>query len=158
LYDDLKTKITQLQRGLHSAADTTSSVGKALYTDEMYTKVSEPLRQLDESLSRLQSGQGSLGPLLQDPKQYQQAMTQAGNLRKSIADLHQGEWLQSDAAYKSWIAKLEGIEQKVAEFDASPAMATPAVYDNLTQLAKEMADTAREFRENPRKYLRLKVF
>ena len=158
LYNDVKGKVAQLQRGLHEAVDATSSMGQVLYSDEMYRKVSEPLRQLDESLARLQSGQGSLGPVLQDPKQYNQAMAQAGDLRKSIATLHQGEWMQSDAAYNSWIAKLEGIEQKVAEFDASPAMATPAVYDNLTQMAKELGSTTREFRENPRKFLRLKVF
>ena len=61
IYNDLRDKITELQRGIHVAADTTTAVGQALYTDELYRKVSEPLRQLDASLARLQAGQGAGG-------------------------------------------------------------------------------------------------
>ena len=32
------------------------------------------------------------------------------------------------------------------------------VYDNLTGMAKELQSSTREFRENPKKYLRLKIF
>src|SRR3954454_19927600 len=34
LYNDLRAKVTDLQRGIHVAANTTTAVGKALYTDE----------------------------------------------------------------------------------------------------------------------------
>ena len=53
LYNDLRDKIAELQRGIHVAADTTTAVGQALYTDELYRKISEPLRQLDASLAQL---------------------------------------------------------------------------------------------------------
>src|ERR1035438_7536927 len=71
IYNEVRDKITQLQRGIHVAADTTTAVGQALYTDALYRKVTEPLRQLDESLARLQSGQGTGGALLHDTQQYQ---------------------------------------------------------------------------------------
>jgi len=37
-------------------------------------------------------------------------------------------------------------------------MATSAVYDNLNGAARQMQQTLKEFRETPRKFLRLKVF
>ncbi|MEO8594204.1 MAG: MlaD family protein [Candidatus Solibacter sp.] len=158
LYNEMRDRVAELQRGLHTAADTTSSLGQALYSDEMYRKLTEPLRQLDQSLARLEAGQGSLGALLREPNQYQQAMTQAGDLRRTIEALHQGEWMTSGAAYTAWSRLIEDMMRKVAEFDASPGMATPAVYDNLAGMAKELESTTKEFRANPQKYLRVKVF
>jgi len=46
----------------------------------------------------------------------------------------------------------------VDEFNASPMLVTSAIYDNLAGAAKEMHREAREFRENPKKFLRLKIF
>ena len=66
------------------------AAGTALYTDALYRKVTEPLRQLDENLARLQSGQGSGGLLLRDTQQYAQAQAQIGDLRHSIASFLAG--------------------------------------------------------------------
>jgi hypothetical protein len=46
----------------------------------------------------------------------------------------------------------------VDEFNASPMMITSTVYENLNGAVKEIQQEAKEFRENPRKFLRLKVF
>jgi phospholipid/cholesterol/gamma-HCH transport system substrate-binding protein len=158
LYNDLRTKVAELQRGIHVAADTTTAVGKSLYTDEIYRKVMDPLRELDQSLARLQAGQGSGGALLQGSKQYDQAVAQAKDLRHSIGALSTGEMMKSDAAYTDWITRVDSIMQKVEEFKATPMLTTSAVYDNLAGMAKEFQATSKEFRENPKKYLRLKVF
>ncbi len=37
-------------------------------------------------------------------------------------------------------------------------LTTSAVYDNLQGMAKELQTTTKDFRENPKKYLRFKVF
>jgi hypothetical protein len=150
--------VGDLQRGIHVAAARTTAVGKALYTDEVYRKVMEPLRELDQSLARLQAGQGSGGALIHDSKQYDQAMTQAVDLRHSIVGLAGGAMMKSDTAYRDWAVRVESILQKVDEFNASPMLTTSSVYDNLEGMAKEFQAAGQEFRENPRKFLRLKVF
>jgi phospholipid/cholesterol/gamma-HCH transport system substrate-binding protein len=158
LYNDLRAKVADLQRGIHVAADTTTAVGKALYTDEVYRKVMEPLRELDQSLAKLQAGQGSGGALLHDNKQYDQAVAQVVDLRHSIGGLAGGAMMKSDAAHEDWAARVEGIMRTVEQFNATPMLTTSAVYDNLAGMAKEFQATSKEFRENPQKYLRLKVF
>ena len=65
-HDDLRNKITELQRGIHVAADTTTAVGQALCTDELYRKVTEPLRQLTPARHAFRPGRGSGGAPLHD--------------------------------------------------------------------------------------------
>ena len=158
LYSDLRNKVADLQRGIHVAADTTTAVGQALYTDALYRKVMDPLRELDASLAKLQSGQGMGGAMLRDAKQYEQAVAQVKDLRHTIGGVAGGEMMKSGAAYAGWTAQVEGIMRQVEEFNATPMLTNSAVYDNLAGMAKEVQETSKEFRENPRKFLRLKLF
>src|ERR1035437_5322496 len=158
IYNDLRKRITDLQRGIHVAADTTTAVGQALYTDALYRKITEPLRQLDESLARLQSGQGTGGSLLRDTQQYDQALAQVAGLRRSIESLQGAEMMTSDRAYNDWTRQAAAIIRQVDEFNAGPMLTTSAVYDNWQGMAKEFQATTQEFRENPQKFLRIKLF
>ena len=158
IYNRVRDKITQLQRRTHVAADTTTAVGQALYTDTLYRQVEEPLRQLDQSLARVQSGQGTAGALLRDPQQYQQALEQVANLRRSIGSLHASEMMASDRAYNDWARQVGVIIRQVDEFNASGMLTTSAAYDNLAGMAKEFQARGKEFRENPRKFLRIRLF
>ena len=158
IYNDLVRKVAELQRGIHVAADTTSAVGQALYTDTLYRQLSEPLRQLDQGLARLQAGQGGGGALLRDTRQYEQALSQATDLRRSIHDLRGAEMMTDDRAYNDWTQQVNAIIRMVDEFNASPLLTNSAAYDNLQGMAKELQTTTKDFRENPRKYLRFKLF
>ena len=158
IYNQLSGKIADLQRGIHIAGDTTSAVGQALYTDALYRQIMGPLRQLDESLARLQSGQGIAGGVLHDGRQYEQAREQVAGLRRSIESLRGGEMMKSDAAYRDWTRQAAAIVRQVDEFNAGGMLTTSAVYDNLTGMAKEVQAGTKEFRENPRKFLRIKLF
>jgi len=157
IYNEVRDKITQLQRGIHVAAATTTAVGQALYTDALYRKIADPVRQLDESLARLQSGQGT-GTLLRDTQQYEQALAQVADLRRSIESLHGAEMMRSDGAYNDWTRQVGAIIRQVGEFNAGGMLTTSAVYDNFDGMAKELRTKGKEFRENPRKFLRMKLF
>jgi phospholipid/cholesterol/gamma-HCH transport system substrate-binding protein len=158
IYNDLRNKIAELQRGIHVAADTTTAVGQALYTDALYRRIMEPLLQLDESLARLQAGQGTGGQLLHDNQQYAQARAQVADLRRSIGSLHGSEMMTSSRAYDDWTRQAVSLIRQVDEFNAGSLLTNSAVYDNLQGMASEVQATAKEFRENPRKFLRIKLF
>jgi hypothetical protein len=158
IYNQVRDKITQLQRGIHVAAATTTDVGQALYTDALYRQIADPLHQLDESLARLQSGQGIGGALLRDTQQYDQVLAQVADLRRSIESLHGSEMIASDRAYNDWTRQVGAIIRQVEEFNAGGMLTTSAVYDNLDGMAKEFQAKGKEFRVNPRKFLRMKLF
>jgi hypothetical protein len=44
----------------------------------------------------------------------------------------------------------------VEQMNANPMVATSQTYDNLNGYAKEMRGLVRDFRQNPRKFLRIK--
>jgi len=158
LYTELNNKIRGLQQSMHAAADTTSSIGQALYTDKLYRETMEPLRKLDESLAKLQSGQGSIGQALKDGQQYASALAQVVELRSSIGSMKNAEMMKSDQMHRDLSRQVDSMIQAVDAFNAGPLLTSSAVYENLNGMAREVQGTAKDFRENPRKYLRMKLF
>jgi hypothetical protein len=69
-----------------------------------------------------------------------------------------GPLLESEAQYAGWNQKLAGWIRSVDELNTNPMLLTPAVYEKLDGQARELRDTLREFRENPRKFLWVKIF
>jgi phospholipid/cholesterol/gamma-HCH transport system substrate-binding protein len=158
MYDDLRKRFTQVENGIRAAASTTSDVGHELYTDQLYQQISQPLIDLDRSLARLQSGQGAAGQLLRDSAQYDKLRSDTEDLRRSIADLRAAEPMRSDTLYADWNRGLLSLIESVDAFNRAPAMTTTQAYDNLHGFAHELQTTMRDFRQNPRKYMRIKVF
>ena len=146
------------QSGIRAAASTTSDVGRELHTDQLYRQISQPLVELDGSLARLQSGQGSAGQLLRDSAQYDKLRSEMADLRRSIADLRAAEPMRSDSLYADWNRRALSLIESVDAFNRSPAMTTSQVYENLNGVARELQDTVRDFRQNPRRYMRMKLF
>jgi len=158
MYNDLRKRFAQIQSGVQAVASTTSEVGRELYTDQLYRQISQPLVELDRSLARLQSGQGSAGQFLRDSAQYDKLRSDMEDLRRSIADLRAAEFVRSDSLYADWNRRVLSLIESVDAFNRGPAMTTTQAYDNLNGLARELRDTVRDFRQNPRKYMRIKVF
>jgi phospholipid/cholesterol/gamma-HCH transport system substrate-binding protein len=158
MYIDLRKRFSQIQSGIRAAASTTNEVGRELYTDRLYRRISQPLVELDRSLARLQSGQGNAGRFLRDSAQYEKLRSDMDALRRSIADLRAAEWMQSDSLYADWNRRILSLIESVDAFSRAPAMTTSQAYDNLNGMARELQETVRDFRQNPRKFMRLKVF
>ena len=158
MYRELRDRMGEVERAFHTAADKTSAVGREIYGDALYGRVREPFLKLNETLAKLQSGQGSAGQFLRDSAQYDQVRAQITDLRKSIADVRSMEVVTSDAMYEDWNRSVAGWIRMVDEVNVTPMLGTTAVYDNLNGMAKELQGTVKDFRGNPKKFLRLKVF
>lgn len=158
MYQDLLRRVGQIQTGLTSIESTTSQIGGLLYTDKTLRQIERPLVALDQTLALIQSGQGPMGALLRDSAQYDQLRDAFSGLRKTVDDFRSTPWVQSDDLYRQWNRSLAGIIQQVDEMNASPLFSSTAVYDNLNGFASELQKTVRDFRQDPRKFMRLKVF
>jgi phospholipid/cholesterol/gamma-HCH transport system substrate-binding protein len=158
VYQSAMRRVTELQHGLHAVRNTTNSLGQALYTDTVYRQVEAQIRGVDQSLAMIQSGQGTLGRLLRDDAQYLQIRDSVAQLHKTVRDLHAQDFFQSDQLYANWNSGVRQMIRVVDEFNTNPIMVTTASYENLAGMAKEVGASMKDFRENPKKYLRLKVF
>lgn len=158
IYQTARRKVAALEAGIRALHDTNSEIGQVVYTDALYRKVEAQARDFDQSLAKIQSGQGALGQFLHDEAQYAQLRDMASQFRKMIRDVGASDFFQSDEQYTSWDKNVKQMIRSVDEFNANPMMVGTDAYENLTGMAKEIGAQMKDFRENPRKYLRLKVF
>jgi ABC-type transporter Mla subunit MlaD len=158
LYNDVRKKVADLEHAARAALQNTSSTGQALNTDVLYRQIVDPLHKLDAGLLKFQSGQGSGAALLTDARQYDEMRSQVADFRHSIEKLHAEEMLHSETAYLSWIRQVETFIGQVDAMNAAPMLTSPAVYDNFNGMAQELHTTVKEFREDPRKLMRIKIF
>jgi len=99
--------------------------------------------ELDGSLARLQSGQGSAGQLLRDSAQYDKLRSEMADLRRSIADLRAAEAHAVGQSVRRLERRALSLIESVDAFNRSPAMTTSQVYDNFNGVARELQDTVR---------------
>jgi phospholipid/cholesterol/gamma-HCH transport system substrate-binding protein len=157
LYTQVRKNLIDLEKGVRAAADTTGAFGQEIYTERLYRQVMAPLTDFDQALARLQSGQGA-GRHLRDSAAFDQAAAGIRSFRESIAAVRSSPFLQSDEAYTSLARQIEKLARSVDEVNAGPLFAAPQSYESLNGFARELENTLRDFRGNPQKYLRIKVF
>lgn len=155
LYNDLRTRVAGLERIVTEAASTTNTVGQLTYTDQLYRQFREPFLQLDSILSGLQSGQGGSGSLLREDGQYLQLRDQLANWQQMLTGLRSDPLLQSDELYTSWSRAIDSLIETVDNVSTNRWLVTSDDYDTWNGAARELRDSLRDFRSNPRKYLRL---
>lgn len=158
MYESLRRGLTEVDRSFRKAVDVTSQTGQFLRTDEMYRKLRDPLMEVDNRLAGIQAGQGDLGRLLREDGQYNNFRDQAAGLRKSIADFRAQPFMTSDEMYTSWNQGLASLIARVNQIDASPELRNSMAYDNLAGSLREIQNSVHEFRNNPQKFLRIKLF
>jgi phospholipid/cholesterol/gamma-HCH transport system substrate-binding protein len=121
------------------------------------------LRQLDDRLAQLQANR-----LLRDTTQYDQIRDQIAQVRRTLADLNAGkgaggEFLKSDAAYVEWNRRLAAWIENVdalnsGEGSMGQMLSNAQTYESLNGALRDLQSTMKEFREDPQKFLRLKIF
>jgi len=158
MYRNMLLRVGEFESSLREAVSTTSRVGQALYTDVGLRRIREPLAELDRSLARIQSGQGPLGEFLRDPAQYAKLRSQFEDVRRAMSEIRSREFIQSDRQYAEWNRTMDRLIKAVDELQAGPLFREPASHDSLKGLLLELRKTTGDFREDPRKFLRLKLF
>lgn len=158
MYNDMRKSLAELDRGFREATNATSAIGRLLTTDQVYRQISDPLVEIDDRLGRIQAGQGQFGRLLREDGQYTQLRDQAVSLRRSIADFRAQKFMASDETYAGWNRALGALIQQVDQINTSSAFNSSLAYDNLTGSARELRNSVHDFRRDPRKFMRIKLF
>jgi phospholipid/cholesterol/gamma-HCH transport system substrate-binding protein len=158
LYNRVLGELAGFERDIKNLRKPDNPIGKLLYADNDYRQIHERVLAFDRALADIQAGKNSLGKMLATDAEYDQLMKTAGNLRQSIQQLQTAPLLQSREMYSEWNRQIEFLIRTVDQIDVNPLLTTSEVYDNLNGLATQLRDQVHDFRENPQKYLRIKVF
>ncbi|MFN7994301.1 MAG: MlaD family protein [Bryobacteraceae bacterium] len=163
LYRDFVDRVLGIEHSLRAATNQNSKLGQFLYSAETYNDIRKPLRELDDRLAQFQSA-----PLMRDSKQYDQIRDQIAQVRRSLAGLNAGkgaagQFLVSDVAYTEWNRRLTSWIETVdslnyGEGPGGRMLANAQVYESLNGALHSLQTTAKELREDPKKFLRVKIF
>jgi phospholipid/cholesterol/gamma-HCH transport system substrate-binding protein len=143
------------------------TLGKLVSSDEMYTKADKSLDSVNVILTDVRSGKGTLGKLFYDPSLFDEAKQTIGNANAVIGDFRSGKGtLGKLATDDSLFTELKNASANIASATAKlndntttagKLFSDPRLYDNLTGLTGDMRLLIGEFRQNPKKFLHIKV-
>lgn len=144
LYNQINDTIGQLRRTVDQINEQIlagrGTIGRLLKDEELYNRANSLVGKLDETSARIERtmakverGEGNLGKLLNDEKLYQDARATVENLKAISARLERGEGT------------------------AGLLLKDEKLYQNLNEVSAEVTKLLYDFRQNPRKYLSIRV-
>jgi phospholipid/cholesterol/gamma-HCH transport system substrate-binding protein len=154
------TMITNVQEGQ-------GTIGKLVTSDEMYTKVDKGLDNINVILADMRAGKGTLGKLIYDPTLYDQTKEAMANGNAMLRDARAGKGsLGKFVTDETLYEKLRDTSSNLASASAKlndntttvgKMFSDPKLYDNLAGLTGDMRLLIGDFRQNPKKFLHIKI-
>ncbi len=142
------------------------TLGKLLGSDEIYQKVNSAAARFDTLLADIQGQKGTIGKLIYDTATYEsiKSFTARGNALLADVDAGKGtlgRLAKDDALYVRMRDAAANIESVTAKMNSTQGTAgkfftDPQLYDNMTGLSGDLRLLIGEFRQNPKKFLRVK--
>ena len=170
LYNRLNTTVSQFQALVGDVSSGKGSIGKLLVDDTLYNNANSTIAKLNGIIDDLNAGKGTAGKFLKDPTLYNNANDTIANVKKLTDDVNAGKGalgkLTTDQDFanklQNTMNKLSDLTTKLeaGEGTAGKFLKDPSLYDNSNQLLTETRDLIKAVRQDPKKYLtiRLKIF
>jgi phospholipid/cholesterol/gamma-HCH transport system substrate-binding protein len=181
LYSNLNKTILQGEALVTSIRKGEGTAGRLISDPALYDRANELVASFKESaeqvkalLAETREGKGTVGKLFKDEELYNRAKnliakfeTTADKLDNTIAKVNRGEGtvgklLHEDKLYEEFresVAKIrtltEGMEK--GEGTAGKLLKDEALYRNLNETTTEMTKLFYDLRQNPKRYLDIKV-
>ncbi len=165
-YNRINTTLVRLDNIVARVEGGEGSLGKLVASDEMYQRVNSAAVRLDNILGDVQGQKGTLGRMIYDPGIHESAKqfldrgnAIAGDVRAGKGTL--GRLTVDETLYNKWREVGTNLETATARLNSNQTTAgkffsDPQFYDNLTGLAGDLRLLIGEFRQNPKKFLRVK--
>jgi phospholipid/cholesterol/gamma-HCH transport system substrate-binding protein len=167
LYNNVNETAGKLNAMVTSVKEGQGSVGRLVASDELYNKASATIGDIQNVTQAVREQKGTIGKLVYDPSVYEntKGLVEKGNAL--LTDVHDGKGtLGKLATDESLYTNLRDASAKVrdasAKLDSNQGTAgkfftDPAFYDNMTGLTGDMRLLISDFRQNPKKFLHVKM-
>jgi phospholipid/cholesterol/gamma-HCH transport system substrate-binding protein len=170
LYNRVNSTVSEFQKLVSEISEGQGSLGKLISDDELYQKANGTIDKVNKMIDDLEAGNGTAGKLLKDPTLYNNASQTVANVKQLTDDINAGKGaLGKIAKDQEFANKLQNTMDRLSDLttrldagegSAGKFLRDPALFNNTNQLLTETQDLIRSIRQNPKKYLtiRLKVF
>jgi phospholipid/cholesterol/gamma-HCH transport system substrate-binding protein len=167
MYNHLTATVAEAQKVTEALNRGEGTIGKLLYDDAIFEETRSTIARVDQMIEDIQSGQGTMGKLLKDPAVYDELRATIVDARKLIGDLNAGKgtagkFLKDEQLYRqvtTVIERLDGLLAKInsGEGTLGQLVVNPQLYESLNGATYEMHQLMKDFRANPKKFLRIKL-
>lgn len=167
LYDRFSQTVTEFKGVVDEIAQGNGSLGKLINNNDAYNKFVATLDRINQVADDLQAGKGSAGKFLKDPSLYNNANDTITNLKKVSEDINAGKGTlgrltkDEDLANKldTTITKLAALTTALEDGKgtAGKLFKDDTLYNNANQMLTETQSLIKGIRENPKKYLSIKL-
>jgi phospholipid/cholesterol/gamma-HCH transport system substrate-binding protein len=167
LYDQLSGTVQQFQAIVDEIAKGRGSLGQLINSNDAYNKFVATLDKMNAVVDDLQAGKGTAGKFLKDPTLYNNANGTIANLKQVTDDINAGKGTLGKLAKDQELAnkidtiitKLDAIttDLQAGQGSAGKFLKDETLYNNLNQVTTEAQTFLKAFRENPKKYLSIKL-
>jgi phospholipid/cholesterol/gamma-HCH transport system substrate-binding protein len=143
------------------------TLGRLVASDELYVKANATIDNVNGVVTDARAGRGTIGKLLNDPTLYDEAKKAVQNGNAMIGDVRAGKGslgklATDDELYNKLRETSTNLASATAKLNdntttAGKLFSDPKLYDNLTGLTGDLRLLIGDFRQNPKKFLRIKV-
>ena len=167
LYNNLNNSTSKLDSMITSIQQGQGTAGKLITSDDLYKKVDATVDHVENATAAISSQKGTLGKLIYDPSAYDDIKGIATKGNALLGDVRAGKGTlgklaTDDALYTNVRDASANVRDATAKLNSNQGTAgkffsDPALYDNMTGLTGDMRLLIGDFRQNPKKFLHIKL-
>jgi len=167
LYKKVVGIVDETHRVIAALDSQEGTLGKLMHDDSLYTDLRGTLARVNTLTDGLQQGDGTLGKLLKDPALYNDTRATIADVRQLLAGINQGQGtvgklLKSDDLHNQLQATMGRLDTLLDKINSGQGtigqlLVNPSLYQNLDSTTREINGLMKDFRANPKKFLRIKL-
>lgn len=167
LYREMNALVASANAVASSINRGQGTLGKFARDSKVYDELQLSLRNLQEMTRRINAGEGSLGAFLKDDRLAKSLTATTGNFEQISARLTRndntaGKLLTEKELYdrlNSTITRLDDLTKNLnsGQGTAGQLLHNKEMYDNMNSAAKELKELIAAIKQDPKKYLNVRV-
>jgi phospholipid/cholesterol/gamma-HCH transport system substrate-binding protein len=167
LYNRFSATIADFQAIVEQVARGEGSLGALISRNDAYDKFLATLDKVNSVVDDLQQGKGTAGKLLKDPALYNNANDTIASLKKITDDINAGRGTIGKLAKDEELAKkldttITKLSMLMTDLEGGKGTAgklfkDETLYNNSNEMLVETRELIKGIRQNPKKYLSIKL-
>jgi phospholipid/cholesterol/gamma-HCH transport system substrate-binding protein len=157
---DFQTIVDQISKGQ-------GSLGALISRNDAYDKFLSTLDKVNAVVDDIQQGKGTAGKFLKDPSLYNNANDTIANIKKFTEDVNAGKGTLGKLSKDEELAKKLDItitklselttDMEAGQGSVGKLFKDETLYNNANQMLTETRDLVKAVRQDPKKYLSIKL-
>jgi phospholipid/cholesterol/gamma-HCH transport system substrate-binding protein len=167
IYDRLNASAGKINAMIDSIQQGQGSLGKLVASDELYNKANSAVGKVDDALTAVHDQKGTVGKLIYDPSAYDSIKGLADKGNALVANVNDGKGtlgklVTDDTLFANLRDASANVRDATGKMDSNQGslgklFSDPALYDNMTGLSGDLRLLIGDFRQDPKKFLHIKL-